>query len=136
MLSHRCWEEMLLQASWTWVRHQLSAHASCSCIFLPSLFENDDKNKNFHHYPRSSSPEIPSQPALLGPQSPPKLLIENEELLEQPMCTFDSRYRLKKSQALIKTAAQQKCLLETYAGDGTIPKFLPARPGVSRPVSP
>lgn len=36
----------------------------------------------------------------------------------------------------MKTAAQQKCLLETYAGDGTVPKFLPASPGVSRPVSP
>lgn len=123
---HRCFPtaEMLLEASWTRVRQQLSAHQPCSCFFLPSLVDNDDKNQNFHHHPRSQAPEIPSQPALLSPQSPPKLLIESEELLEQPMCTFDSWYRSKNSQALIKTAAEQKCLLETYAGHGTVPKFL------------
>lgn len=104
---HRCFpaEEMLLEASWTWVRHQLSA---CSCIFLPSLLDNDDKYKNFHHHPRSQPPELPSQQALLSPPSPPKLPIENEELLEQPMCTFDSWYRLKKILSLDQNCSTAK----------------------------
>lgn len=95
---HRClparWEETLMQDSWTWDRHQPSAHASRSCIFSPSLFNNDDRKDCIQHQPRSpQASEQLSQVALLSPQSPPELLIEKAELPQQPVCTSNLWYR-------------------------------------------
>lgn len=44
----------------------------------------------------------------LSPQSPPKLLTENEELLEQPTSTFDSWYRFKKIPSLDQNCSTAK----------------------------
>lgn len=54
---HRClparWEEMLVQDSWTWDRHQPSAHGSRSCVILPGLFDDDGRTDCVQHQPRS-----------------------------------------------------------------------------------
>ena len=145
-------EGILMQASWTCVRHQLSAHGSCGCIFLFSLFVNDDRKIYFLHQPGSQASQYLSQLALLTPQSLPKLLVEKVELPQQPICTFDLWCRLKKNPKpwsklqhkilSINPPCTAEIFVVKICKDCSIPNLprflpqeLPARMGASRPVS-
>lgn len=136
---HRClparWEEVLMPASWTWVRHQLSAHASLVAPFCPVCVTKMTEETTF----------ILSQDlwilrtSLSRPCSALKVLLEKVELRrQQPICTFDLWRRLKKIPSLVRICSikyhalvplgQQKHLLEKHAEDCTTltcPNFCP-----------